>query len=64
MPSTELKEIHQDIECLKRDLAVIMHILSQEGELSKGAIRDLEQARRSNRNEYISHEELKKRLLK
>ena len=33
----ELKHIHNDIEVLKRDMAVIKHILSEEGELTEEA---------------------------
>ena len=53
MATTELKHMHQDIELLKRDIAVIKHILSQEGELSEDAVRRLEKARRTPDEKYI-----------
>ncbi len=64
MTDTEIKNIHEDLELLKRDMAVIKHILSEEGELTPQAKKRLEKARKTSINEYISNDELKKKLLK
>ncbi len=64
MTQTEIKQMHDEVEILKRDMALIKHILIEEGELTEEAIKDLEEARKTSKKEYISHEELKKKLLK
>lgn len=60
----ELKHIHEDIEVLKRDMAIIKHILSEEGELTEEAEKQLAEAQQTPKSAYISHETLKKQLLK
>ena len=42
MSETDIKHIHADIETLKNDLAIIKHILSEEGRLTKEARQRLE----------------------
>ena len=37
MAQNDLQHMHQDIEGLKNDIAVIKHILSEEGELTDEA---------------------------
>ena len=64
MTETEIKHIYEDMEIVKKDIALIKHILIEEGELTEEAVKDLEEARKTPKKEYISHEELKKRLLK
>ena len=64
MTETEIKHIYDDMEIVKKDIALIKHILIEEGELTEEAVKDLEEARKTPKKEYISHEELKKRLLK
>lgn len=54
------KELHE----LKQDIAVIKHILSEEGRPNEHAKKALNDARQTPDNEYISHEELKKRVQK
>lgn len=56
--------IHTDIEEMKRDLAFIKHVLTEEYELSPRAIRALAKARAAPREEYVSHEDAKKILLR
>ena len=63
MNPSEMKHIHEDLEILKRDISVIKHILLEEGELTEEAIKRLEEARKTPKEDYISHEELKKKLL-
>jgi len=60
----EIKHMHEDMEVLKRDIALIKHILIEERELTEEAVKSLEEARKTPKKDYISHEELKKRLLK
>ena len=64
MVPAEIEHMHQDIEELKRDVSVIKHILSEEGELTEDAKKELAEARATPDSEYISQEELKKKLLK
>ena len=55
---------NKELEKLKRDVAVIKHILSEEGKFNPIARQALEHARKTPENEYISHNELKKRILR
>ena len=52
MSETELKHIHQDLELMKQDLALIKHILIEEGELSAETQVRLAQARKTSLSEY------------
>ncbi len=62
--ATEIETLHKEILDIKNDLAYIKNILSEEYELSDEAKKQLEIARKTPVSEYISHEEVKKRLLK
>ncbi len=64
MSDATIVHMHNDLEELKRDIAVIKHILSEEGKLSVSAEKELEEARAVPDSEYVSHKELKKRILK
>lgn len=64
MSETILKHLDKDLEILKRDISLIKHILSQEGKLSVFARKALQEARATPDSEYVSHEELKRRILK
>lgn len=59
-----IEHMHKDLEELKQDMALIKHILSEEGKLSDYAKKSLGEARKTPDSEYISHKELKKRILK
>ena len=59
-----VEHMHKDLEDLKRDMAIIKHILSEEGKLSGYARKELQEARKTPDSEYIKHEDLKKRILK
>lgn len=50
---SEILHMHEDIESLKNDLAVIKHILSQEGKLTDEAKKRLAKARATPDSEYI-----------
>ncbi|HLD89210.1 MAG TPA: hypothetical protein VI894_03310 [Candidatus Nanoarchaeia archaeon] len=62
--ATEIEHMHKDIEELKRDISIIKHILTEEGELTEYAKNELAEARSTPESEYISHEKLKKKILK
>ena len=64
MGNGDVAHMHEDIEVLKQDIAVIKHILSEEGSFTPEAKKLLEEARKTSKKEYISHEALKKKLLK
>ena len=53
MAQNELQHMHQDIEELKNDVAVIKHILSEEGELTEEAKKRLEAARKTPASKYV-----------
>lgn len=57
------EHMHADLEELKQDMAIIKHILSEEGKLTEYAQKLLAEARATPDSEYITHEELKKRVL-
>lgn len=52
MANQELVHLHQDIETMKRDIAVIKHILSDEGSLTDEARQRLESARKTPLSSY------------
>ncbi|MEK6891648.1 MAG: hypothetical protein AABX25_00530 [Nanoarchaeota archaeon] len=64
MNQTAIEHMHKDLEDLKQDVALIKHMLSEEGRLSDYAKKSLEEARKTPESEYIKHEDLKKRILK
>ena len=53
MTDAVLKCIHQDLELLKNELAVIKHVLYEEGELSEEAKTRLEKARKTPISKYV-----------
>ena len=53
MPRTYLKHMQGDIEILKNDIALIKHILSEEGELTAEARQRLETARKTPSSKYV-----------
>ena len=63
MTNAVMEHLHADMEELKQDLAVIKHVLCQEGKLTEYAKELLAEARATPDSEYISHQELKKRIL-
>ena len=55
---TEMKEIHKDLESLKRDLALIKHILSENYELSASVKKRLKKARKTDKSKYVDLNEI------
>ncbi|MAF35115.1 hypothetical protein CMO91_04690 [Candidatus Woesearchaeota archaeon] len=54
--------LEKDVQDLKQDMAVIKHILSEEGKLKPSAKKALKEARATPDAEYVSQDELKKRV--
>lgn len=53
MQKTVLEHMHRDIEELKSNISVIVHILSEEGELTREAKTRLKKARITPDSEYM-----------
>ncbi len=53
MTQAEIKHIHEDLEILKKDIALIKHILVEEGELTNEAKKRLETARKTPLSQYV-----------
>ena len=52
MSETDIKHMHQDLELIKQDNALIKHILTEEGELTPEAKERLAQARKTPLDKY------------
>ena len=52
MSEAEIRHLHEDMEMIKQDLAIIKHILSEEGELTAEAQKRLEKARKTPLSHY------------
>ncbi|MBI3033761.1 hypothetical protein HYY72_01240 [Candidatus Woesearchaeota archaeon] len=52
MSELDIKHMHSDIELLRKDVAIIKHILSEEGELTEEAKKRLEKARANPQSMY------------
>lgn len=61
---TEIKNLHEDIEEIKKSLDFIKNILAENYDLSESAKKQLEIASKTPISEYINHEEVKKRRSK
>jgi len=67
----EMQYIMQDLTKLRRDIEIIKNLLvsqgkieDDEGELTDWAKNELDEARRTPESEYVSLEQVKKRILK
>ncbi|MBI4182265.1 MAG: hypothetical protein HY520_04840 [Candidatus Aenigmarchaeota archaeon] len=49
----QLKHLHRDMVKVKADLALIKHILSEEGDLTPWAKQQLKEARKTDEDRYI-----------
>lgn len=52
MTEAIMKHMHEDMETLKRDVAVIKYILSEEGQLTESAKKRLEKSRKTPLSKY------------
>ena len=64
MTTATLEHLHRDILDIKKELVVIRTILAEDFELTEEAKLDLKEAKKTPKSEYLSHEEIKRRLLK
>ena len=62
--SQATEHMHKDLEELKRDMALIKHILSEEGKLTDYTKKSLEEARKTPESQYIKHNDLRNKILK
>lgn len=53
MSEADVKHMHRDIELIKEDIAIIKHILSEEGALTAEAKKRLAKARVTPDEEYL-----------
>ena len=53
MTETKLEIMHKDLETLKRDIALIKHILTEEGEITEETKKRLDKARKTPVSKYV-----------
>ena len=64
MTEVTLREIHEDIESLKQDVADLKEaLLGDDGELSEWAKQRIEEVRKTPRSKFISQEKIEKEFL-
>ena len=64
MESVSLKTIHEDLRNLQKGIQFIKHAIEEDFELNKEAKRQLEEAGKTPRAEYISQEGIEKEFLR
>lgn len=64
METVTLKTIHEDLINLQKDVQFIKHAIAEDFELSKEAKKQLEEARKTPRAEYISQKDMEKEFLR
>ena len=64
MGTVSLERIHEDLVTLQRDVQFIKHIVSEEFELSSAAKKELEEARKTPRAEFVKQEDVEKEFLR
>jgi len=60
MGAITLKQIHEDLVKLMKDVESIKEIVREEYDLSNDVVKDIEDSRKRPEKELISHEEMKK----
>ena len=60
----KLETLHAEIEEIKGNVEKILFILENEGEIKEEVLKELEGAKKASKEEYISHENVKKVLMK
>jgi len=63
MVTITLQTLHKDLANIKGEITFIKHIMEEEYELSEWANKELEEARNTSEEEYISQEEIEKEFL-
>ena len=64
MALVSLKTIHEDLRSLQKDMQFIKHAIAEDFELSKEAKKQLEEARKTPRAEYVSQKDIEKEFLR
>jgi hypothetical protein len=64
MADISIENIHEDLLGLKRDIAQIKHILSENYELSDEAKTMLKEARKTPTSKYVNHETIMKKFVR
>lgn len=60
MGAITLEKIHEDLIGLKKEMKHIKILLEENFELSEDVIKEIEESRKRPKEEFISHEEMKK----
>ena len=58
----DLETLHKEIDEIKSNVEKILFILENEGEVREEVLNDLEKVKTAPRNEYFSHEDVKKMI--
>ena len=64
MAQVSLKTIHEDLRNLQKDMQFIKHVITEDFELSKESKKQLAEARKTPRTEYIGQKEIEKEFLR
>lgn len=60
MGAITLDKIHEDLIKLKKDVDHIKMVIDEDFELSDEVVKDIEESRKRPKNQFISHEQMKK----
>ena len=63
MTTVTLERVYEDVKAIKRQLNKLSLMLEEDFELSGHAKKELEEARKTPRSEYISQKEMEKEFL-
>ena len=63
MEEVTLKTIHKDLRTIRQDIQFIKHALAEDFELNKEAKKELEEARKTAKTEYVSQQEMEEEFL-
>jgi len=63
MTPISLKVIHEDLISIQKDMKFIKHVLAEDFELSGEAKKELEEARKTPKSQYLTQEEMEKEFL-
>ncbi len=64
MALVSLKTIHEELRNLQKDVQFIKHAIAEDFELSNEARKELEEARKTPRAEYIRQEAMEREFLR
>ncbi|MBI2144433.1 hypothetical protein HYU17_04770 [Candidatus Woesearchaeota archaeon] len=64
MATATLERVYADVEEIKLQLRKLTRLVEEDFELSESAKKELEQARKTPRSEYVSQKEMEKEFLR